>query len=73
MKKQMSPLGSALFDMLTEMTGAQVKIYRRNDLRPEQKEQAAQMAVTLVEQRHRPLVLNAIKRPSRGEGIVHEQ
>lgn len=64
MKKQTDPLCSALFDMLTEMTRAQVKIYRRNEFTPEQQEQMSQISTTLIEHRHRPLVLNAIKRPS---------
>lgn len=64
-----SPLGDALFEMLQDMNVAQARIYRRTDLSPESQIQAAGIAVKLVEQRHRPLVLQKIKRPSRGEGV----
>lgn len=68
MTAKKSPLGDALFAMLTDMTQAQVRIYRRSDLPTGSQEQAADIAVRLVAARHRPLVLDAIKRPSRSEG-----
>jgi hypothetical protein len=67
--KLRSALGDALFDMMKDMTGAQAHIYRRSDLPMASRIQAAGIATQLVEQRHRPLVLQAIKRPSRGEGV----
>jgi hypothetical protein len=54
-----SPLGAAIFGMLTDMTRAQARVYRGGGT-----EQEAARAARIAHARHKPIITNAIIRPS---------
>lgn len=56
-----SPLGQALFDMMVDMNRAQVRAYQAETFTAES-ESKARRAVSITAARHRPMVLNSIKR-----------
>ncbi len=62
-----SPLGSALFDMIREMTEAQAKIYQRGG-----KQDEATIEIARLESLHRPKVLQAIKRQATASGVTFD-
>ena len=66
--RKMSPIGSALFDMLRDMNRAQARVYRSVDKMTEtERMSSANRAARIAAARHKPLVLKAIVRPSEGK------
>ena len=61
-KNPMSPIGAALFNMLNGMNQAQARTYQRGG-----SEEEAQRAARIAAARHKPMVLQAIVRPSEGK------
>lgn len=60
-RKPMSPIGQALFDMMTDMGRAQAKIYTAQGCTQGSMD-AAQLEVIRLQRLHQPKVLNAIRR-----------
>lgn len=56
-RRPLSPLGTALFDMLADMTDAQARVYRAGGTEAQAAEEVARL-----ESLHRPKVLLTIRR-----------